>query len=282
MKLVLFDIDGTLLNTGVSGIQSAKQAIKNLYGKMPPEPELSAVAGKSDKHNFAYMYQSALNKKATAKDLEAIKEEYVKLLSAEVAAQVKNKKYKLLTGLAAFLKELQKHSDVKLALGTGNVEEAAKIKLAPSGLDKVFVTGGFGWSSTERHIILQNAVKNAEKVFKTTFKADDVYVIGDTHHDIIAAKENGYHNAIVTEAELGDKERILRAAAELECKDFTDIVLLSVWLGLAQDPKGVEKGSYIMPASAIEHVFFSRTGIDEQRLKMFKIKKYSDLESGKI
>ncbi len=282
MKLVLFDIDGTLLNTGVSGIQSAKQAIKNLYGKMPPEPNLSAVAGKSDKHNFAYMYESAFKKKATAKDLAAIKKEYVKLLSQEVAAQVKNKKYKVITGLAAFLKELQKHSDVKLALGTGNVEEAAKIKLAPSGLDKVFVTGGFGWDSTERAVILQNAVKNAQKVFKTTFKADDVYVIGDTHHDIIAAKENGYHNAIVTEAELGDKERILRAAAELECKDFTDIPLLSVWLGLAQDPKGVEKGSYIMPASAIEHVFFSRTGIDEQRLKMFKIKKYSDLESGKI
>lgn len=282
MKLVLFDIDGTLLNTGVSGIKSAREAIKNLYGKMPPEPELSAVAGKSDKHNFAYMYESACKKKATAKDLESIKDEYVKLLSAEVAAQVKNKKYKVLTGLEAFLKELQKHSDVKLALGTGNVEEAAKIKLTPAGLDKVFVTGGFGWSSTERAVILQNAVKNAQKVFKTTFKADDVYVIGDTHHDIIAAKENGYHNAIVTEAELGDKDRILRAAAELECKNFTDIGLLSVWLGLAQDPKGVEKGSYIMPASAIEHVFFSRTGIDEQRLKMFKIKKYSDLESGKI
>jgi len=37
-----------------------------------------------------------------------------------------------------------------------------------------------------------------------------------------------------------------------------------------------------MPASPIEHVFFSRTGIDEQRLKMFRIKKYSDLESGKL
>ena len=55
-----------------------------------------------------------------------------------------------------------------------------------------------------------------------------------------------------------------------------------MWLQLKDDPKGVEKGSYIMPASAIEHVFFSRTGIDEQRLKMFRIKKYSDLESGKL
>ena len=53
-------------------------------------------------------------------------------------------------------------------------------------------------------------------------------------------------------------------------------------MGLKTDPKGVKRGSYIMPASAIEHVFFSRTGIDEDRLKMLRIKKYSDLESGTI
>ena len=58
--------------------------------------------------------------------------------------------------------------------------------------------------------------------------------------------------------------------------------MLPVWLGLKADPKGVKRGRYIMPASAIEHVFFSRTGIDEDRLKMLRIKKYEDLSSGTI
>jgi hypothetical protein len=130
--------------------------------------------------------------------------------------------------------------------------------------------------------MLKLAVKNSEKFFKTKFKKSDIFVIGDTHIDIIAAKELGFHNAAVTEAGLGCAEKLLRAAAELETKDFADINLWLMWLGVKSDPKGIEKGSYIMPANAIEHVFFSRTGIDEQRLKMCKIKKYSDLESGKL
>jgi len=281
MKLVLFDIDGTILNTGASGVASAKEAIKKLYGKLPVF-DVMAITGKSDKHNFGYMYKAAFGKKPTAKQLEAVKKEYLKLLPAEVALQVKNKVYKPLSGLEKLLKELQKHSDVKLALATGNIKEAADIKLAPGKLGKYFQTGGFGWEAEERTELLKVAVKDCSKFFKIKFAPEDVYIVGDTHTDILAAKANGYHSAVVTEAGLGDKERILRAAAELETKDFTDVLLWLVWLGLAQDPKGVEKGSYIMPASAIEHVFFSRTGIDEQSLKMFKIKKYDDLGSGTL
>ena len=86
------------------------------------------------------------------------------------------------------------------------------------------------------------------------------------------------------EAKAEEKEQAKRDAelAELEAKNFNDITTFCVWLGIKTDPKGVKRGSYIMPASAIEHVFFSRTGIDEDRLKMLRIKKYSDLESGTI
>lgn len=281
MKLVLFDIDGTLLNTGASGVDSAKQAIKKLYGKTPVF-DVAGITGKSDKHNFGYMYKAAFNKKPTAQQLKAIKEEYLKLLPAEVAKQVKTKTYKTITGVEQLIKTLQKYENVKIGLATGNIEEAAKIKLAPGPLAKYFNVGGFGWDAEERPALLRAAVKKAEKAFKTKFAPGDVYIIGDTHNDIISAKENGYHSAIVTEAGLGDKDRILRAAAELEAKDFTEVNLWLIWMDLEADPKGVEKGAYITPASAIEHVFFSRTGIDEQRLKMFKIKKYDDLESGKI
>ncbi len=281
MKLVLFDLDGTLLNTGASGVKSLEKAFKTLFGKLPVY-DINNLVGKSDKHNMAYMYQNTFKKKATAKQMEALKEEYLKLLPAEVASQVKAKKYKPLTGVESFLKTLRANKNIKLALATGNIDEAAKIKLAPAGFWQYFPTGGFGWEATERPALLQAAVKNASKHFKHNFEPSEVFVIGDTHIDITAAKENGYHSAVVTEGAMGDEYRILRAAAELDTKDFSDVNLFLVWLGEEADPKGVEKGSYIMPASPIEHVFFSRTGIDEQRLKMFRIKKYEDLESGKI
>lgn len=281
MKLVLFDIDGTLLNTGTFGVKSLQNAVKNLTGKTP-EYDVKELIGVSDKKNFTYMYYCAAGKTPTAKQLDAVKEEYIRLLPSELAALKKSKKYKAASGVEKFIKELQKYKDVKLALATGNIEEASKIKLAPAGLDKYFITGGFGWDGIKRPDLLKAAVKRASKVFKHKFTPEEVFVIGDTHLDIVAAKANGYHSAVIKEAGLADKEKLLRAAAEVEADSFKDIELLLVWLDLKQDPKGVEKGSYILPATAIEHVFFSRTGIDEQRLKMFRIKKYEDLESGKI
>ena len=281
MKLVLFDIDGTLLNTGTFGVKSLQNAVKNITGKTP-EYDVKELIGVSDKKNFTYMYYCAAGKTPTAKQLDAVKEEYIRLLPSELAALKKSKKYKAASGVEKFIKELQKYKDVKLALATGNIEEASKIKLAPAGLDKYFITGGFGWDGIKRPDILKAAVKRASKVFKHKFTPEEVFVIGDTHLDIVAAKANGYHSAVIKEAGLADKEKLLRAAAEVEADSFKDIELLLVWLDLKQDPKGVEKGSYILPATAIEHVFFSRTGIDEQRLKMFRIKKYEDLESGKI
>lgn len=281
MKLVLFDIDGTLLNTGTFGVKSLQNAVKNLTGKIP-EYDVKELIGVSDKKNFTYMYYCAAGKTPTAKQLDAVKEEYIRLLPSELAALKKSKKYKAASGVEKFIKELQKYKDVKLALATGNIEEASKIKLAPAGLDKYFITGGFGWDGIKRPDLLKAAVKRASKVFKHKFTPEEVFVIGDTHLDIVAAKANGYHSAVIKEAGLADKEKLLRAAAEVEADSFKDIELLLVWLDLKQDPKGVEKGSYILPATAIEHVFFSRTGIDEQRLKMFRIKKYEDLESGKI
>ena len=176
---------------------------------------------------------------------------------------------------------LSKDKDVILGLGTGNLEEGAKIKLEPSKLGSYFSVGGYGEDGHTREEMLQAAVKRAEKKFKTKLEPDQVYVIGDTHRDICAAKNCGFHNAVLTNG-FGDAQKIQRAAAELETKDFNDITTFCVWLGLKTDPKGVKRGSYIMPASAIEHVFFSRTGIDEDRLKMLRIKKYSDLESGTI
>ncbi len=109
-----------------------------------------------------------------------------------------------------------------------------------------------------------------------------MFVIGDTHRDIVAAKNCGFHNAVLLTG-FGEIQKIKRAAAELEARDFTkDFALFCVWLQVKNDPKGVKRGRYIMPATAIEHVFFSRTGIDEDRLKMLRIKKYEDLSSGTI
>ena len=280
-KLVLFDLDGTLVNAGGAGRTSLRKAIKELYG-VEPEFDHSLISGRTDLDNFSIVYSLIKKgKKPTAAEMKKMKAKYLEILPTEVHAVVRCKKYDLIPGVEKFLKMLAKDKDVILGLGTGNLEEGAKIKLEPSKLASYFTVGGYGEDGQTREEMLQAAVKRAEKKFKTKLEPDKVYVIGDTHRDICAAKNCGFHSAVLTNG-FGDAQKIQRAAAELETKDFNDLTTFCVWLGLKTDPKGVKRGSYIMPASAIEHVFFSRTGIDEDRLKMLRIKKYSDLESGTI
>ena len=280
-KLVLFDLDGTLVNAGGAGRTSLRKAIKELYG-VEPEFDHSLISGRTDLDNFSIVYSLIKKgKKPTAAEMKKMKAKYLEILPTEVHAVVRCKKYDLIPFVEKFLKMLAKDKDVILGLGTGNLEEGAKIKLEPSKLASYFTVGGYGEDGQTREEMLQAAVKRAEKKFKTKLEPDQVYVIGDTHRDICAAKNCGFHSAVLTNG-FGDAQKIQRAAAELETKDFNDLTTFCVWLGLKTDPKGVKRGSYIMPASAIEHVFFSRTGIDEDRLKMLRIKKYSDLESGTI
>lgn len=280
-KLVLFDLDGTLVDAGGCGRRALVKAIETLYGKKP-EFEHALISGRTDLDNFSIVYGLVKNgKKPTATELKKMKAKYLEILPQEVHASVRCKKYDLVPGVEKFLNFLSKNKEIILGLGTGNLEEGAKLKLAPSKLGKFFTVGGYGEDGHTREDMLKAAVKRAEKKYKTKFTPDQVFVIGDTHRDILAAKNCGFHNAVLTNG-FGEAKKIQRAAAELEAKDFTDLTTFCVWLQLKIDPKGVKRGRYIMPASAIEHVFFSRTGIDEDRLKMLRIKKYEDLESGTI
>lgn len=279
-KLVLFDLDGTLVYTGAAGRNALTKAVKQLYGK-EPDFEHSLISGRTDTDNFSLVYQLVKGKKPTKTEFKKIHDKYLELLPLEIEKSCKQKKYKSVPGIKKLLAKLAEEKEVALGLGTGNIEQGAKIKLAPSGLLKYFTYGGYGEDGHTREEMLKAAVKRAEKKFKTKFTPDQVYIVGDTHRDVLAAKACGYHSAAVT-CGFGDPKLLQRAAAELQIDNFNDVKTFYVWLNLNTDPKGVKRGVYISPASAIEHVFFSRTGIDEDRLKMLKIKKYEDLPSGTI
>jgi hypothetical protein len=88
-----------------------------------------------------------------------------------------------------------------------------------------------------------------------------VYVIGDTHRDVEAAKEAGYHSGVVLDG-FGDPELVMRSNPELMTKDFSAMKPWLIWLGLTADPRGVRRGTYICPDSPIEHAHYGRTGMD--------------------
>ena len=77
---------------------------------------------------------------------------------------------------------------IVLGLGTGNWEEGARIKLDRSGLNKYFEFGGYGSDSEDRPTLLRRALEKANALTGDSIHPDNVFVIGDTHRDISAAR----------------------------------------------------------------------------------------------
>ena len=260
MKVILFDIDGTLVKAGGAGARALDHAVEVMTGCKEACKSVQ-LQGATDKSNFENAFRAGAGRKPTKKEMAALTKKYVDRLPAEVVASVKAKKYRMVKGVEKFLAKLSVLKGVMVGLGTGNLKDGAFIKLAPSGLIKHFAFGGFGCDSHRRSEVLEKAVERAAKIAKTAIKPGEVFVIGDTHRDVEAAKEAGYHSAAVLDG-FGDEYKIMRSGPELMVRDFSDLKPWLIWLGLEKDPCGISRGTYICPDSPIEHAHYGRTGTD--------------------
>lgn len=275
MKIILFDIDGTLIKAGGAGLRGLNMAIKDMCG-VDDICSKFQLQGSTDKENFRTAFIRASGRKPTVRQVREMERRYVSYLPKEVERSVKSGNYFKVKGVEKLLKALFKRKDVLVGLGTGNLKAGAFIKLKPSGLIKYFAFGGYGCDSHIRSRMLMRAVERAGRLLKKKVAPGDVYVIGDTHKDIEAAKEACYHSAGVT-CGFGEAEALKRSGPELLAKDFSRQAPWLIWLGLRKDPKGVRRGTYICPDSPIEHAHYGRTGLDlkdiESAIKKMKRKK---------
>ncbi|KAF0127372.1 MAG: putative phosphatase [Elusimicrobia bacterium] len=260
MKIVLFDIDGTLIKAGGSGVRALNRAVREMTG-CREACKAHELQGSTDKSNFELAFKAGKGRKPTKKETDELVRRYLSLLPEEVKASLKAKKYEKVKGVEKFLEKLAKTPGVMIGLGTGNLKDGAFIKLGPSGFMKYFAFGGYGCDSHHRAEVLEKAVGRAAKIAKGKITPSEVYVIGDTHRDVEAAKECGYRPAAVLDG-FGDAHLILRSNPELMEKDFSGMKPWLLWLGLKKDPRGVSRGTYICPDSPIEHAHYGRTGMD--------------------
>ncbi len=274
LKVVIFDIDGTLIKAGGAGIRALNLAIREMGG--PADVcRCFELQGSTDRVNFENAFFYAFGRKPSKKEFKKLSELYLKYLPAEVERSVKDRKYVKVKGVDKFLSVLSKKKNIYIGLGTGNIREGAYIKLGPSNLSHYFLFGGFGGEYEKREDMLCKAVESAIKITGFDIKPHQVYVIGDTEKDITAAKKCDFHSACVLNG-FGDYSKIIKAGAELVEKDFSNIKIWLIWLGLERDPKGVKRGSYICPDTPIEHAYYGMTGkgifLDEKEFeKAFSI-----------
>ena len=177
--LYLFDIDGTLLHAHGSG-RGAFDAIFAEHHGIADASRGIRYGGKTDPAIVDEIFVARLGRAATARERAAFLDAYVPRLRALLAEQG----VQVLGGVRESLAFLR--GKARLGVATGNIRPGAEAKLAAAGLhgELELELGGYGCDSAVRAELVATAIRRAGHV-------DEVIVVGDTIHDIAAARACG-------------------------------------------------------------------------------------------
>jgi len=191
MRLLLFDIDGTLLRVNGAAGTALRNAIEHVTGH-PASTDSIPFSGRTDPAIFRDVL--ATNDLPTTDALlSKVMDAYV-----ETARQtIQSENVTCLSGAAELLSLLSERSDVFLGLVTGNHESIALHKLKIAGLDKYFSVGGFGSDHADRSKLPNLALQRAADHSNHPLSTENTVVIGDTGHDITCARAAGARAAAV-------------------------------------------------------------------------------------
>jgi phosphoglycolate phosphatase-like HAD superfamily hydrolase len=197
MKILLFDIDGTLIHSGGSGKHAMELAFQEIWG-MPNSLDSVLLAGQTDPKILRDAFQ--LHGIAWNDDeIERFKEQYFIHLAEDM--QRPRPKRRIMPGFPELLEELKKMPEIHIGLLTGNWIRGAEIKLAYFDLWKYFEFGAFGDDEMDRNKLVPHALRRAEEKFGIRPSRDRVYVIGDTPRDIQCARP---HDAVAVAVATGE------------------------------------------------------------------------------
>lgn len=185
--VVLFDIDGTLITTGGVGRRAIELAFEELFGSK----EACSHFGFDGMTDRAIVRQglAALGREATPAAIDTVITAYVRHLERTVAA-APDPSYRIHDGMLEAI-ALCEREGFATGLGTGNIREGARLKLARVGIFDRFPFGGFGDDHEERDRLLAAGKRRGAERLGLAFEATHVVVIGDSPRDVSAAKAIG-------------------------------------------------------------------------------------------
>jgi phosphoglycolate phosphatase len=215
VKFLLFDIDGTLIDSGGAGVRALNLAFAEMFSVSDAFSPIS-VAGKTDLQIIregltlhGIRYHNGV--------VPLFLETYVRHLKANIdrgRGHVKE-------GVKEALDILKSRRDYILGLLTGNVEEGAHIKLETYGLGSYFTVGAFGSDHEDRNRLLPLAVEKLYRRDSVCMDYRDCVVIGDTPRDVDCAKHYGARAVAVATGPFSCVE-LLAAGADAAFEDLSD------------------------------------------------------------
>ena len=181
-RLLLWDIDATLITTGGAGEKSLQRIVQRRFGVADDFRDIE-IAGRTDAGIAANILRK-YRVEPTAENIAALLDEYIHALT-EMLPLVPGR---VLPGVADLLERMEAKPDRVLALLTGNLRRGAELKLRHCGLWDYFPFGAFADDHADRNQLGAFARARAQKLHQQEFAGAQIDVIGDTGHDIACGK----------------------------------------------------------------------------------------------
>lgn len=187
-RLVLFDIDETMISSDGAGRRAISRVLKDRFDIDPTTIKLS-MSGKTDPQILSeIMSEAGIGKSEIDASIPSLLEEYLIHLEIEIR---ETKHYIVHDGIPEILAALSAMENAYLGLLTGNVERGARMKLERFQLNHHFPLGAYGSDSASRLDLPHVAKVRADEHFRLRFEPQEIVVIGDSIFDVLCAKHYG-------------------------------------------------------------------------------------------
>jgi phosphoglycolate phosphatase-like HAD superfamily hydrolase len=215
MKFILFDIDGTIMDSGGAGTRAMDTAFMELFSVKNAFQTIS-MAGKTDMQ----ILREGCELHAIDSSNGVIPAFY-RSYTRHLRENIKFAGGHVKPGIREALRELQEQKEFVLGLLTGNIEEGAMIKLEFFGLYEHFNVGAFGDDDEDRDRLLPIAVDKLYKRDSLRVSFSDCIVIGDTPRDVSCSKPYGAFSVAVATGPYS-AATLSEAGADIVFNDLSD------------------------------------------------------------
>jgi phosphoglycolate phosphatase-like HAD superfamily hydrolase len=216
MRLVLWDIDGTLVDTAGHGRRAFAEAFESLFGR-PPVGRVE-MAGRTD-HQIALAILERNRVDGAESHLPRMWEALADALAAMVPAM--RAEGNAQPGARAALEALAAQEGVVQGLLTGNIEAGAAVKLAAFGLEHLVDLDVGGYGSDPHHTRGDLVAVARRRAARKCGEAGDVVLVGDTPLDVAAARESGARAVAVATGPYAEEE-LVGTGADAVLPDLRD------------------------------------------------------------
>ena len=214
-SLLLWDIDGTLVNADGAGKRAFLRAMRDCFG-VEATFDGFEMAGHTDRHILEWLLSS--------NGLERSEENF-KFCAARCVECLEREMPRggihTYDGVESVLEKADKLPDVIQGVLTGNLRAAARLKLETFALTRYFSFGAYGEDDADRNALGPIALKRAREKHGQDFKPERVFVIGDTVRDIACGKAMGARTIAVATG-FHSKEKLAAADPTLLLADLRD------------------------------------------------------------